>query len=458
MLNHPSQQQLKQFYATVLANPALLMIDELVPLIVNSQLPPHQVLRIGHWLATEAPDREPVKTGITLIGLFQKPELADLIAFLGRHEEFTLFSSIALQRMLDEPDEHLWELAKDVGRWGRIQVVKRLQNTSNPTIKDWILREGYKNCVFNESLAYISATTGGLLDALRSNDPDDELLVSAGDILAALINAITWPDNSIFDYQDAPHATLRYAKQCKNRQLTIGQLISFIAIRSFVDSGKHEAKKIDNGWTSEICNEIFNISQSIIERKSWPMIITAAIEDNINIKGSIEFHIAAKAAKEMDIDIWKYYLHRHKKGVDSHWQEMMQTNNSDYISEVISLAEKTLPIDKIQKHNFSFLSQKQVNSIIEDINMLAQELRNFPGMGWNILKVSLRGPSQRGRYMTIHALRHWGRKNWPNDAIEVLMEAHRKESDFDIAWCIQELLSPPNDEADNPDYPENWLP
>ena len=69
-------------------------------------------------------------------------------------------------------------LATHVHGWGRVHLVERLESTNNAEIKEWLLRDGYKNSVMYEYLAYPCATTGGLLHAL-TNGGDDGLLNAA---------------------------------------------------------------------------------------------------------------------------------------------------------------------------------------------------------------------------------------------------------------------------------------
>ena len=66
----------------------------------------------------------------------------------------------------------IWKLAKAVHGWGRIHAVNYLADlTITPEIKDWMLREGFRNRVLNEYLAYSCATAGELKQALcRSDD------------------------------------------------------------------------------------------------------------------------------------------------------------------------------------------------------------------------------------------------------------------------------------------------
>src|SRR6516225_10111196 len=150
---------------------------------------------------TESPDREPVKFGIAILGLFRVPEDQELFQTLGRHDEFTLFCAVALANAAENSEESLWTLARNVCGWGRIHVVERLARTANPAIKGWLLREGFRNSVMYEYLAGICARGGGLLAALSEPHVDRELLTSAGEMIRALISG--GPAEGIDDYEDA---------------------------------------------------------------------------------------------------------------------------------------------------------------------------------------------------------------------------------------------------------------
>src|SRR5712691_327579 len=112
---------------------------------------------------------------------------APLLETLALNDEFTLFAALALARVVDDPGQALWDIAKRVHGWGRIQVVERLSGTHNPEIQAWMLREGFRNQVMDGYLAGICARTGNLHRALGSSRIDRQLLDGAAGIIRALI-------------------------------------------------------------------------------------------------------------------------------------------------------------------------------------------------------------------------------------------------------------------------------
>lgn len=60
----------------------------------------------------------------------------------GAHEEFTLYSAVAVSNGLPDPEAELWALAASVDGWGRIHCVERLRQlagelaTEEPELRD----------------------------------------------------------------------------------------------------------------------------------------------------------------------------------------------------------------------------------------------------------------------------------------------------------------------------------
>src|SRR5207237_8938078 len=125
-----------------------------------------RLYELARSFVTEAPDREPVKFGIALLGLFRQPADQELFHTLGRHDEFTLFCAVALANASEDHDETLWKLARIGTGWARVHAVERLAQTENPAIKDWLLREGFRNSIMYEYLAGTCARARRLPAAL----------------------------------------------------------------------------------------------------------------------------------------------------------------------------------------------------------------------------------------------------------------------------------------------------
>jgi hypothetical protein len=183
-----------------------------------------RVHELGRWLATTGVDRGAVKTGIALLGATGLGQDVDVVRVLGRHEEFTLYVAVAMSNGAQEREAELWNLGQAVQGWGRIHCVERLSATQDPTIRDWILREGFRNSIMYEYLAYIAATTGGLNDALRTDAVDRPLLTAAGEILEALVTG--GPAQDMDDYADGADTVEAYLALLGVRAESLGDYLA----------------------------------------------------------------------------------------------------------------------------------------------------------------------------------------------------------------------------------------
>ncbi len=129
-----------------------------------------RLAELSRWLCTQGTHRQPVKAGIAMLGVSGTREDAAVINTLGRLEELTLYSLVALSNLQPgEAEQATFALARQVEGWGRIHAFYRLADTTDPTIKAWMLRGGYVSGVMDEEVAYIAASTGGLAEALAGD-------------------------------------------------------------------------------------------------------------------------------------------------------------------------------------------------------------------------------------------------------------------------------------------------
>src|SRR5205807_2200198 len=102
-------------YQHVIAEHVVSIIDPVIEALLNENRIGHDRLyELARSFVTEAPDREPVKFGIALLGLFRQPADMELFQTLGRHDEFTLFCAVAVTNSSEDHDEALWRLARNV--------------------------------------------------------------------------------------------------------------------------------------------------------------------------------------------------------------------------------------------------------------------------------------------------------------------------------------------------------
>ena len=170
-LARSSRRPRRELVEKVAASGLLSYVDELLPVVAQSGVTADGLRDLALDLATNGTSAEPVKLGISLLGLCGLPEDLDLVLTLGRHEEFTLFCAVAAGRIAGPGGRTLATRSRHSG-WGRSGGGAAL-STERPEIQDWLVRDGFRNSIMDEYLAYEAATTGRLLERLTDGEPDD---------------------------------------------------------------------------------------------------------------------------------------------------------------------------------------------------------------------------------------------------------------------------------------------
>jgi len=410
-----TDERASSLYSLLLEQSALAYVDHLLEEVVaDDDLDAERIHTIAHWLAIGAADREPIKCAIALLGACHGDDDRDLLLTLGRHEEFTLFSAVALQNNVEEPELSLWALACLVTGWGRIHIIERLAETRDKQIKEWLLREGYENEIMHEYTALICAKTGDLLSALRRPEPDGKVLKGAGSILTALIQGRGGPTEGIDAYADGAEATELYLTHLQSRNLDLQDLVDVSVIDQFLREESGEAKDPALGWLERNATLIRSTS-TILSRPDWER----RVREGLDSEDQKTFWTATEAVRLLGLDAWEIYFERLKRGEDL-WYNVMQTSDHGRVDQVIQFAEETLPLKEIASGPSDSLGLGPDFQHHNALDFVLQELRRFPGKGWPLIRSGLQSPTVRNRNMAVQALATWDRIVWPVEAEALL--------------------------------------
>ncbi len=433
-----SSEKMKKLYEQLLQEGVLDFIDPLLELIAERQdLDAERLEELAVWIAKNAPDREPVKFAIAVLGIAQGSDNSTLLLTLGRHEEFTLYSAVALSNTAGAGAEKmLFELAQHVDGWGRISIVERLADTTDPQIKSWMLREGYRNSIMYEYLAYTCAVAGGLRAELEKNTVDPEVLNGAADIIQALVTG--GPAENMDDYADGAVVSQRFLHHLGKEPRGIGELIGVDYIQRFLDEEEADwTARESRGWTQELRNELGKRAAEIKTLPYWNEVVSAGLaSDDRAVFGEADI-----AARAIGLDTWDHHFGRLKSGKDDGWYYVMQTDDETRIDRVIALAVQTLPLDAIASGPAEEMGLGLEWSSHSHLDFVLQDLRRFPGKGWELIRTGVSSPVIRNRHMALRALSPWGRTNWPDGAERLLRDALPEEPDGDVRAEIETLLA-----------------
>ena len=432
-----SDRNVSTLYGLMSNGSAIQVIDPLVSRIFETQAPDADRLReIAQWFTTEAADREAVKLSMALLGLLQEGDDLEVFLTLGRHDEFTLHAAVAIANNKAHGEEVLWALARSAEGWGRIGAVERLADTTSPEVKDWLLRDGFRNSIMHEYLACICARAGELHRVLEAEEIDAELIESAVELVDALISGEGGPAEGLGDYEHGCAAVRGLLAHFDGRPPSPYHFWILWRLRDSV--GKHLSgeRRLEQDWTEQEAKAIVRRIDDLLAGRDWRKVVSEAL-DAEDRQG---FWYASRAGAKLGIDPWPHFLARTKAG-DNYWWDLMQTSDGDRIDRVLSLAAERLDLDAIATGPSDHLGLGEAYASHRALDFILQDLGGFPGKGWAMIEAGLRSPVVRNRNMALRALSEWGRANWPDEAERALRRAEDAEPERDVRRKIENVLA-----------------
>ncbi|WP_189248199.1 hypothetical protein [Streptosporangium pseudovulgare] len=393
---------------------ALTVADGLVHRLRQGTLPAERVRWVGRHLAEHGTRREAVKTGLVLLGACGDERDRDLLLLLGTLEEFTLYAAVALDRTLPDGRRAVYDLARRVRGWGRIHAVERLRGCDDPEIRDWLLRDGFRNEIMDEYLAHIAATTGGLYSALNVPEVDDALLDGAGGILAAL--AAGGPAEDMADYGDAVPALGRFAFLAADRPATLGRLDSLLSILAFLrDPGD------DRSWPAEELRRLRLRYEELAAEPRWGDLVRAHLAD----PRRTDFDRALWAAERLALPVLPLLTARLEVEPldESTWHHAVRLAGPREIEGLCHLAERLLPLPDPAggpADRFGLGAEFAPDRALEDV---VNGLGTFPGTGLPLILAALRSRVTRVRRAALATLAAWPAAAVPDEALDRVRRA-----------------------------------
>jgi len=426
----PTAENKKSVYETVLTGRVVGLLDPLLKRMGRSE-DARRVYELGHFLAVEAADREPVKLGIALLGVFAQPADREVFFTLGSHDEFSLFAAVALSRF-PTAEADMWQLARSVHGWGRVHTVERLAKTQNEAIKAWLLREGFRNKVMNEYLAMICARGGELAKALADSKIDEALFEGAGEILEALING--GPAPGIESYEEAPTAVGNYLAHAERMASTIHHHSALAKVKRYLRGMENPA----GPWTVAVRDAELSKAERILGRPEWRRIVEQGLVSN----DDREFFLAARAAEGFGIDTWDYHWRRLLAHPLAHaqWHHLAEQCDASRMDALLEVAHEYLPLGKLATGPTNAIGLGPGFEVHRCVDFLLTALRRFPGRGAEYALAALRSPGVRNRNMAAAVLKEWGRSKWPPGTEEALLAAIEAEPKDDVRGELERLI------------------
>lgn len=404
---HPTPDNLRALHGELARVSPIGYVDELLTAVSDAEPSRDGLRAVARWLVTTSANRRAVKVGIALLGMtgFADDD-ADVVWTLALHEELTLFAAVALARNDDRPDEMLWQLARRLRGWGRIHCVEQLATTQDERIKDWILREGFRNCVMVEYLAWTAAVAGDLVGVLR-DDPDRDQLTAAGEILTALLTE--GPASDIGTYLDGEEAVGLFLEHLVTSDGTLEDFSAVDAICDFLQDDGQWATAARERWSPTRARILEEFGVAILRRPHWP----ALVREGLRSDDRREFALADSAAADLGIDTFDVHVARLRRDpLGCGWFRAWAQADAARAVVLADLAREVLPLDEIASGPLDESGLGGAFAAHRALDWSLRALAEHPGLGIDLILAGLKSPVTRNRCAALETLASWPRGAW----------------------------------------------
>ncbi|WP_460356374.1 hypothetical protein [Actinoallomurus acanthiterrae] len=397
----PGPASLARLHEVLARQSAVDLADDLVRELRARNLPHEPLHGVARHLTEYGSARNTVKLGIVVLGECGDERDRELLLLLGALEELTLYAVVALMKTQPDRQRATYELARRVKGWGRIHAVERLEGSDDPEIKAWLLREGFRNDVMNEYLAHLAATTGDLYTALLGPDVDKALLEGAGGILAAL--ALGGPAKDMTDYDDGVPALHRYAELVSTAEPTLGMLDHLLTVRRCALRSDR-----DVAWPEGEPERLACRYEALLARPAWRELVLTHLSDPCGT-GPYGFNVALSCAGRLDMPVLPQALHHlEREPFNAYaWQWAVNHSDSETITSVITLAMRVLPLDTLASGPADSQGFGPEHAPDRALEAIINGLDDHPGIGLELLRISLSNRVVRIRRRALQILTTW---------------------------------------------------
>jgi hypothetical protein len=400
-------------------------------------------------LATQSVDRGPVKFGIALLGSFGDEQDLAIVQTLALHDEFGLYASEAIAEIAPDRQRALYDMARKLDGWGRVEAISRMVATHDPALREWLLTEGFRNSITPQYLAYQCVTIADLAGALEDLKPgtkaDLPLLIGAADLLDALIKP--GPAAGLDKYEDAPRAASAFLRNIEKRRDSVSFYIAAVALRDYMAT--LPTPSLDDtadaaNWQPEQQREVSALATRIAKDSSWRRRVVAAISAE-----DTDLDQAEVAAGKLGIRTFNLHLRRlSQRSVNPRrWELAFAAAEPDDVKRLVEIAQSTFGprfANPHTRHATNPAVSQNENELQAGggLEAVLHGIARYPGAGMNLIESSLADADDRVRRAAVETLVRWGGPYLRNVSVRAALNtAAQDESDEALKARMGALLN-----------------
>lgn len=384
-------------------------IDSIQNWIIESQntIDPNNLYEFSVNLVRNSTHIEMIKFGLSILELLNienDKELCKEIEVLALSDEFTIFCAYIIIKW-DTGNEIIFDLAKKINGWGRIHLVARL-DANTEKIKNWCLREGYKNSIMYEYSAMDCIEKSDLFSKLQNHQLTFEQLVSAGDLISSTLS--NGPMMSLSGYDFGETLITLYLYEIKSFSINYSLIKSISNIADFLSDSKW--KSCDLLLTN--CNLYLKdlmvkkiVESSLMETKDF----------DLADKLGIEYVAMVYSLLESDFE-------------NSYHLIGFLFSKKQLINETIELFTQNLPLSKMATGPKNEIGLGPEFKNYQILLHIIQYLRDYVNHGEKLIICALHSPVTNCRNMALNVL-----ETWKENA--VVFSGTIQKSIYDLAIC-----------------------
>jgi hypothetical protein len=371
--------------------------------------------------------------GIALLGICQAKDLLSEILKLGLHDEFTVYSAVAIMHSAEKPNELLWDLAKKLDGWGKVRIVDKLAELDiSEEIREWLILEGYQNSVMDEYLAFTCAVNGKLNERLLPETISKKLFTSSGGIIDALING--GPAEDIHDYEKPAELIANYLRHAQKMNES---LRDYLVVRSIKDYLKDlDENKAD--WSKEMVDNSLSICKDILSNKKWKKKAEEGLYSDDNYIYWNSKQVAGFLGINTHVAVWDRISNNPTDY--SLWFDVANQANNETIDKIIDFADKNIPHKDMATGPRDSMMIGPEFQKYNALDTVITMLERFPGKGKSFILAGLDSPMTRNRNMCLRVLSSWGNDIWSKEIKNALISLEKVEPNSDTKLNIQKVL------------------